>query len=60
MPRFQITISEYGKEEVKHSDNNRSRFLEECKKLISNHIDKYSDQGREEVKNIQIHIATIE
>ena len=55
-----MSISEYGKEVRSYSDTEYSRFIDNCKALITNHLENRSKQKEwpEEAKNINIHIYT--
>lgn len=58
MEKLTLSISEYGKETVKYEDNSLERFIKRSKELITQHLDYYSKQDREQVKNINIHLYT--
>ena len=58
MEKLTLSISEYEKETVKYEDNSLERFIKRSKELITQHLDYYSKQDREQVKNINIHLNT--
>jgi len=60
MSKMIMSISEYGKEVRSYSDTEYSRFIDNCKALITNHLENRSKQKEwpEEAKNINIHIYT--
>lgn len=60
MSKFKLTIQEYGKEVITCSDSDRDRFIRESIKKVTDHLQLYSKQERDDIKNIQIHLATYE
>ena len=60
MKKFDLVISEFGQEVISYSDSDKDRFLDKCKKLIDEHLSKYSCYDSKNVKNIQIHISTFQ
>jgi thiaminase len=53
-----LQISEYGILVRQYHDTDYTRFMEESKRIIDQHLSKYAKQKVEEVKNIKIHIYT--
>lgn len=53
-----LEISEYGEQVRSYSDDNYVRFMKTTKEIINEHLDKYSKQCTEEVKNISIRVYT--
>lgn len=53
-----LSIMEYGKIVRQYSDVDKSRFDATCKTIINEHLDRYSKQKENEVKNITINIYT--
>lgn len=58
--KFTAAEQQVIKEVRTYSDNDKQRFIEKSKEIISEHISKYSHQTQGEIKNVTIHLATFE